>query len=157
MDKYKIGAAKLALGLGSLTLGALAVLSACSGSAKESQQLSCNGNITPFLTNEKRADVAANQSIEVLIRKQRISFTGNSLLSGKDVAICPPGNSGWADGGHYFDSEACTSSPRKNGVRVYGTYNELSGSLDLTNEVAGSKYELVQGSFSCAKPAASKS
>lgn len=149
MNHYKIAA---------FMMTALTVLqlAACSGSAQDNQQLSCSGSITPFLTNEKRADTAANQQIEVRIHRQRISFAGNSLLTGQDVAICPPGNSGWADGGHYFDSEACTSKPRKDGLRVYGTYNEQSGSLDLTNEVAGSQYELVQGSFSCSRSAGTK-
>jgi hypothetical protein len=139
-----------------LTALTMMLLAGCSGADKTNQQMSCSGSITPFLTNEKQAEVAPNQQIDVRIHGQRISFTGNSLLVGKDVAICPPGNSGWAEGGHYFDSEACTSSPHKDGVRVYGTYNEISGKLDLTNEVSGSQYELVQGSFSCSRAQGSK-
>lgn len=129
----------------------IGLFTACSGPGN-SQQLSCTGSITPFVTVDQQGKVAPNQQIEVRISRRNISFSGNPLLSGRDVSICPPGNSGWATGGHYFDNQACASSPHPEGTRVYGTYNEISGELDLTNELAGGPYALVQGSFSCSAP-----
>ena len=82
------------------------------------------------------------------IKNKRISFSGNDLLSGEGIQICTTGASVDQP---YFDSESCDNDPRNDPKRKYGTYNKITGALDLTNEVSANSVALITGRFKCVK------
>lgn len=107
--------------------------------------LQCKGNISIF-PNSGPVQVVDNQQIAAHIRSAEINFSGSRLLLGENIQICTPSTDQ-----PYFDSESCDRLRRKAKKRKYGTYNKITGALDLTNEVSEGNVSFVEGSFKCTK------
>lgn len=124
------------------------LLVACSKSASsvaaDGVYLQCKGEISIF--KDSGLQTEDNQDIAAHIEGGKINFSGNSLLLGENIQICTPS----ADQ-PYFDSESCQGQSRTDSKRKYGTYNKVTGVLDLTNLVSANNVDLIQGRFKCIK------
>ena len=112
----------------------------------EEAYLECQGTISIF--KDGPLQLVEKQEIAAHIKNKRIGFSGNDLLSGDGIQICTTGAS--ADQ-PYFDSESCGNDPRNDPKRKYGTYNKITGTLDLTNGVSANGVAFITGRFKCVK------
>jgi hypothetical protein len=87
-----------------------------------------------------------NQEIAAHITRGVINFSGNPLLLGENIKLCTPIRT--ADQS-YFDSESCSGQSRNDPKRKYGTFNKITGKLQLTNQLEGTPTPLVEGTFKC--------
>jgi hypothetical protein len=104
--------------------------------------LRCKGAIT--ILYESGVQSLEEQEIAAHVLRDRINFSGNHLLRGRDIQICKQSTDDF-----YFDSRTCEeggpvdlSRPRE-----YGTLNKITGELSLSNEEP--RRPLAQGSFVC--------
>jgi hypothetical protein len=100
--------------------------------------LRCKGQIVSF---RGPSWVKDNELIAAHIKNGRITFSGNSLLQGKNIRISRHEDE------MYFDSDTC-SNVATTETRQYGTFNRISMTLDLTNTTDQIG---VQGHFTCAE------
>jgi hypothetical protein len=110
--------------------------------ALDETYLRCKGTLSVFY--ESGVQSLENQEIAAHIVRDRINFSGNTLLVGADIPICTQRTDDF-----YFDSQSCKeggpidlSRPRQ-----YGTVKKVTGELHLSNETP--KLSLAQGSFIC--------
>jgi hypothetical protein len=114
--------------------------------ASEETYLKCEGTISIF--KDGPFQLVEKQEIAAHVKNQRIGFSGNDFLSGEGIQICTTGASGDQP---YFDSESCDGGTRNDPKRKYGTYNKITGALDLTNEVSANGVAFITGRFNCVK------
>lgn len=106
--------------------------------------LRCKGGASIF--RDSGMQIVEKQEIAAHIKNGKISFSGNGLLLGENIPICT-----LSKDQPYFDSESCEGSSRFGKKRKYGTYNKITGALDLTNERSENNVALITGHFKCAK------
>jgi hypothetical protein len=70
--------------------------------------------------------------------------SGNRILIGKDIRICTPD-----DDQPSFDSQTCSGRVDLDKERQYGTYNKITGAMNLTNVLPPPVGLRVEGSFKC--------
>ena len=129
----------LALNIALIVIGTAAYANTFAG---DDVYLQCKGDISIFKTGGLQT--VDNQKIAVHIKDGQITFSGNSLLLGENIQICTPSKDE-----PYFDSETCVGKSRKDRKRKYGTYNKITGALNLTNEIYDSSTALIDGRFEC--------
>ena len=112
----------------------------------EETYLKCEGTISIF--KDGPLQLVEKQEIAAHIKNKRIGFSGNDLLSGEGIQICTTGTSGDQP---YFDSESCDGRARNDPKRKYGTYNKITGALDLTNGVSANGIAFITGRFKCVR------
>lgn len=112
--------------------------------ASEDAYLKCEGEVS--ILKSGPLQIVEKQEIAAHIKNGRISFSGNNLLSGDNIQICTTGTS--ADQ-PYFDSESCNNRAKNDRKRKYGTFNKITGALDLTNEIHENDVALITGHFKC--------
>ena len=113
--------------------------------AADDVYLQCKGDISVF-RDSGGLQTEGNQEIAAHIKRGKINFSGNSLLLGENIQICTPS----ADQ-PTFDNESCQGQSRTDPKRKYGTYNKVTGVLDLTNQVSDSNVAFIEGRFKCAR------
>ncbi len=111
-------------------------------SAGDDVYLHCKGDISVFRASGLQT--FGNETISVHIKDGHINFSGNPLLLGENIQICTP-----SQDEPYFDSETCVGQSRKDRKRKYGTYNKITGVLNLTNEIYDSSIAFIEGRFKC--------
>ena len=105
--------------------------------------LRCNGAISFFRSHG--IETVERQEIAAHLKSGRVSFSGNSLLIGKNIEICTP-----SDAEMYFDIESCRGRSRTDPRRVYGTLNKITGALSVTSTSPDATTHLIEGRFQCA-------
>ena len=124
------------------------VACACSKSASPlvvgDVYLLCEGDISIFRTSGLQ--IEDKQKISVHLKNGEINFSGNPFLLGENIQICTPSTDQ-----PYFDSESCEGNSRKDKKRNYGTYNKVTGVLDLTNLISENDVSEITGHFKCTK------
>jgi hypothetical protein len=106
--------------------------------------LQCKGDISILKTSGPQ--ILDMQEIAVHLKDGKINFSGNGFLLGENIQICTP-----LTDQLYFDSESCKGESRKDKKRNYGTYNKITGVLDLTNQISENNVTLITGRFKCTK------
>lgn len=108
--------------------------------------LKCTGTISSLGNS---SSLIKNQQIAVRISGGTISFSGNSMLLGEHIPICPAGSNGRSEDDVYFDSESCVGTRREDPRRRYGTYNRILGTVELTNTIENQALYSISGTFEC--------
>lgn len=107
--------------------------------------LQCKGEISIF-KDSGPLQILDKQEIVVHIKGEKINFSGNGLLFGENIQICT-----LSTDQPYFDSESCEGQSRKDKKRKYGTYNKVTGALDLTNQISENNVAFITAHFKCVK------
>jgi hypothetical protein len=123
------------------------LLTSLSASSSEDSYLRCTRKITvhnsALPTTKDQQEIAAH-----IVKRSKINFSGNSLLGGDDISICPAGTLGTSHDEYLFDSESCSGSTSGQG-RTYGTYNPITRNLSVSSDRHVVDVWLVEGSFAC--------
>jgi hypothetical protein len=106
--------------------------------------LRCKGTVA--IHGSHPVQIEDKQNIAAHIRSGKISFSGNILLLGEKIQICTPSTTQ-----PYFDSETCEGRSRKDRKRKYGTFNNVTGALVLTNEIWEGDTAFITGHFTCTR------
>lgn len=112
--------------------------------AGDNVYLRCKGTIA--IHGSQPTQIEDKQEIVVHIKSGKISFSGNILLIGENIQICTPSKPQ-----PYFDSETCEGRSRKDRKRKYGTFDKVTGALDLTNEIWEGDTAFISGRFTCSR------
>jgi hypothetical protein len=104
------------------------------------------GSWSPTSWYKDREEIAAHT------KNGTITFSGNELLLGENIAICPPGTLGIPADSLYFSSDGCGNKAKLPEHRQYGTLNTILLKLNLSNTDWRTDRPLgIQGEFHCTK------
>jgi hypothetical protein len=103
----------------------MSLLPAVALAASEDVVLRCKGTIASFAPTTWTAD---DEEIVARITGNAMTFSGNSLLLGRDIKVARIGDD------IYFDSDTC-GGPVTTQTRQYGTFNRILMTLVLTNTI----------------------
>lgn len=93
-----------------------------------------------------------NERIAAHIKNGMITFSGNSLLLGNNITICPPQTLGIPADSLYFSSDGCSGRAKMPEHRQYGTLNTILLKLNLSNTDFRTDRPLgIQGELNCTK------
>lgn len=119
------------------------LLTACS--QYEDGKYLCKGSVRSITA--AGSTTSGNQQIAFRLESDKVSFSGNGLLSGDQIGVCEIGSNEFAKKDElFFDTLGCTTNGKNQTSRKYGTYSKLSKLLVFTNEGADG---LVYGTFAC--------
>ena len=118
--------------------------------SSNSSYFKCRGEVT-IIVNTLNPTME-NEEVAVSITGNRISFSGSRYFGGENILICPPGYISASTDQPYFDSDSCRGAIGANITkRTYGTFNKITGKLQLSEEIRRDGITYVRGSFNCSR------
>jgi hypothetical protein len=114
--------------------------------AVDDTYLLCKGSISVISTSVTTP--VKDQEIALHIMSNRVNISGNNYFNTVEMQICRQ----TADD-FYFDSQSCSGRADLSRPRNYGTFNKITGKMDLSSEnyLPNSLLLLTRGQFICKK------
>jgi hypothetical protein len=106
--------------------------------------LRCKGSVSSFMPTSWTQD---DELIAVHIKEGKITVSGNDMLLGQNIRLCPPGTLGIPSDTLFFDSSGCGTTDKPQ-TRQYGTLNTILLRFDITNTTDRIG---ITGRFTCTK------
>ena len=126
---------------------AASVMHGCSRNTYQDRTMLCKGSIASWTAG--RSDYSNGHKIGVRVENDRVSTSGNGLISIEKIRGCRPDENEFSKKDHmFFDSSGCGAGDRPS-KRTYGSIDYLTKEFQISSHFDNLNW--VEGTFQCEK------